>query len=142
MPETVDNYTYAASEAERFAAEIAAAAAILAERITADPAKPVCHEFCPGNGSRYALVLTPNSVEEGPAVISGVGTEMGYLLSLPSYGTAYPINLTGGYCSLDYAAEKWTRGNLTDGAFIGAVLTALREMLAETTEPNPTDPDA
>lgn len=124
-----DIYTLAADQAEKHADAITASAATIIARIEADPTKPVCHEFCPGNGSRYALVLTPAAgVEEGPAVIAGVG-DTGYLLSFPDYSTAYPINLAGSYCSADYAASKWMNDNAMDGTMIGALLTAVREGL-------------
>jgi len=124
-----DAYSHAATVVERHADKIAEAGALIANRIAADPTRPVCHEFCPGTGSRYALVLTPaEGIEEGNRCIFGVGDD-GWLLSFPDYGTTYPINLAGNYCSANYAAEKWMNDNAMDGSIIGALLTEIRERL-------------
>jgi hypothetical protein len=83
----------------------------------------------PGNGTRYVMVLAAMTHARGnPKCVEG-----DHLLSLPYFQTAYPTNL-GGYTTPDYAAEKWTRGNLADGEVIAAYLNAVARFLKAAAE--------
>lgn len=84
-------------------------------------------ELCPGNGTRYLMVLSALDHATGnPAAVGG--TEDRHVLSLPYFGTSYPVNLPG-YFTEGYVASKWTRGNETDGAVVAEFLTYLSNQL-------------
>lgn len=88
----------------------------------------------PGNGTRYVVVVTSMARTSG----HHSHIEADYVLSLPYFQTSYPTNITG-WTTDDYAAEKWTRGNLADGAVIATYLNEIRRHLNAATAAEATD---
>ena len=84
-------------------------------------------DLCPGNGTRYFIVLTAmeNSVPNPEPMVSG-----DYVLSLPFFQTSYFTSLPG-HTSPDYAAQKWTRGNIADGEVVSAFINEVARLLRQ-----------
>lgn len=83
----------------------------------------------PGNGTRYLMVLACTDDAGAAADMIG-GVEDRHVLSLPYFGTSYPVNLPG-YFTTGYATEKWTRNSATDGQVIADFLNTLSTTMKE-----------
>lgn len=86
----------------------------------------------PGNGTRYMVVVTAMQHTAG----NHTHVEGEYVLSLPYFRTSYPTSFPG-HTTPDYAAEKWTRGNIADGEVIATYMNEIgRALRAATAESN------
>jgi hypothetical protein len=101
---------------DKQSAEITKAAQETAQRMLS--AYTVTCDLCPGNGTRYFMVVAcmVNALPENDPWVTGP-----YLLALPGFQTSYFTSFPG-YTDAGYAAEKWTRGNLADGEVIAAFM--------------------
>ena len=88
-------------------------------------AQVVTCDLCPGNGTRYFIVLSnmKNAAPNGDPMVAGE-----YLLALPFFQTSYFTSLPG-YTDAAYAAEKWTRKNMADGEVLSAFMNELSKNL-------------
>ena len=86
-------------------------------------------DLCPGNGTRYLMVLAcTDDAGDAAAMIGGV--EDRHVLSLPYFGTSYPVNLPG-YFTTGYATEKWTQSRASDGEVVADFLNTLSTIMKE-----------